>query len=234
MRNLLLLSAALLSLDIGSASAQSSSPTMCSAVLTICSGSVAGPAGPAGAVGPAGPAGAVGPAGPQGPPGPAGVPGDGSGGSVAGSVGPAGPAGPAGPPGPAGAPGSVSTASPNTWTGPQLFAVVRGSSTVEPGVTHTFVGPECGKTVVFTSNAPVVATIPANIVPGAGTICVIAVLQAGTAKVSVNGTAAPPSANLISGGLSYTGTSGAQGAEIDLTLTTVNGVANAYLSGVGS
>lgn len=217
MRNLLLLSAALFYLDMGSAYAQASSPACPtgSALLLIC------PASP-GSVGPAGPAG------PQGPPGPAGAAGDASGGAVAG------PAGPAGPPGPAGAPGSVSTASPNTWTGPQLFAVVRGSSTTEPGVTHTFIGPECGKTVVFTSNIPVVATIPANIVPGAGTICVIAVLQAGTAKVSVNGNAVPPAANLISGGLSYTGTSGAQGAEIDLTLTTVNGAANAYLSGVGS
>ena len=60
----------------------------------------------------------------------------------------------------------------------------------------------------------------------------MAVLQAGTAKVSVNGSAVSP-ATLISES-SFTGTSGTAGSMIGLTLLTVSAATNAYLTGSGS
>ena len=109
---------------------------------------------------------------------------------------------------------------------------VQGSSDVQSGTTYTLVATDCGKTVLFTSNSAITVTIPASIVPASGTTCVVAILQGGTSKVAVNGSAVS-AATLISAH-SYTGTSGTQGAVIDLTLTTVSAATNAYLTGDGS
>ena len=120
----------------------------------------------------------------------------------------------------------------NSYSGANTFAAVNGGDDVQSGTTYTFVAADCGKTVVFTSNSAITATIPASIVPASGTGCQINVLQAGTAKVSVNGTAVS-AATLISA-RSYTGTSSTQGSMITLHLTTVSAATNAYLAGDGS
>lgn len=123
----------------------------------------------------------------------------------------------------------------NTYSGTQTFGPVNGSigngGSPVSGTTYTFLAADCGKTVVFTSGSAVTATIPAAIVPAA-TVCAFAVLQAGTAKVSVNGTAVAP-ATLISEN-SFTGTNGVAGNMIGLTLLTLSAATNAYLTGAGS
>lgn len=116
--------------------------------------------------------------------------------------------------------------------GGAAVGTILGTSNVQSGTTYTIAATDCGKTLIFTSNSSVTVTIPASIVPASITTCVIAVIQAGTAKVSVNGTAVS-AASLVSPN-SYTGTSGTAGAIIDLTLTNVASVATAYLSGTGS
>ena len=109
---------------------------------------------------------------------------------------------------------------------------VNGSVDVQSGTTYTFASTDCGETVLFTSNSAVTATIAASIVPASGTSCNITVIQGGTAKVSVNGTAV--SAATLRSASSYTGTSGTQYSGISLSLTTVSAVATAYLFGNGS
>lgn len=130
---------------------------------------------------------------------------------------------------------SLNVAHANLWTALQTFADVTGSignaGAVVSGTTYTFVAGDCGKTVVFTSSSAVTATIPAAIVP-ATTVCAMVVLQAGTAKVSVNGTAVA-AATLISES-TFTGTSGTAGSMIGLTLLTVSAATRAYLTGSGS
>jgi imidazole glycerol phosphate synthase subunit HisF len=103
---------------------------------------------------------------------------------------------------------------------------------VQSGTTYTFVATDCGKTILFTSNSAVTATIPASIAPVSGQTCIFTPIQGGTAKVSVNGTAVT-AATLVSAH-SYTGTSGTQGSAISIDLTTVGGTATAYLLGDGS
>lgn len=119
----------------------------------------------------------------------------------------------------------------NTHSGQESFASVLGSSNVQGGSTYTFAASDCGKTIMFTGTSPV-ATIPASIAPAAGATCLIGVLQVGSTKVSVNGTAVS-AATLISSN-SYTGTSGTAGSEISLTITTVSSTATAFLNGTGS
>lgn len=120
----------------------------------------------------------------------------------------------------------------NSHTGTETFATVNGGVNVQSGTTYTTVATDCGKTLLFTSNSAVSVTIAASIVPASGTACVIGVLQGGTAKVSVNGSAVS-AATLISAH-SYTGTSGTAGSEIGLTLTTVSAATDAFLTGDGS
>lgn len=119
-----------------------------------------------------------------------------------------------------------------TWSGIQTFEQVYSTSTQQSGTTYTFAATDCGTEVIFTSGTAVTATIPASIVPAAGTNCYIAVNQSGAAKVSVNGSAVTP-ATLVSP-YSYTGTSGTAGSEIALRLTTIGGTATATLMGDGS
>jgi hypothetical protein len=130
----------------------------------------------------------------------------------------------------------INLANDNVWTGTHTFAAVKGnagnSGTLVSGTTYTFVAADCGTTVVFTSGSAVTATIAASIVPTFPVSCSIGVLQAGSAKVSVNGTAVS-AATLVSDG-GYTGTSGTAGNQIGLLLLTVSGTAKAFLSGAGS
>ncbi len=88
----------------------------------------------------------------------------------------------------------------NTWSGVQTFGEVIGGVTTQSGTTYTFAATDCGTEVDFTSSSAVTATIPATLTLG----CNIAVLQAGTAKVSVNGSAVTPAT--LHSAHSYTGT----------------------------
>ena len=129
--------------------------------------------------------------------------------------------------------GGVGLAGTNTFTGTNTFATVLGSGSNPTTTPYTFLPTDCGQTVLVANAATAVTeTIPAAIAPPAGKFCNIVVIQGGTAKVSVNGTATG-AAVLISAD-SFTGTSGAQGAAIGIALTTVGATATAYLTGRGS
>jgi hypothetical protein len=119
-----------------------------------------------------------------------------------------------------------------TFTASQTFGQVQGKNTAQSGTTYSFAATDCGTEVIFTSGSAVTATIPASIVPAAGTGCVIAINQSGAGKVSVNGSAVTP-ATLVSAH-SYTATSGTAGSEIALRLTTIGATATATLTGDGS
>jgi|ERR1700691_3473526 len=119
----------------------------------------------------------------------------------------------------------------NIWTALQTFAAVNGGINVQSGTTYTTVAADCGKTLLMTGTSPVV-TIAASIAPASGTSCVIGVIQGGSTKVSVNGSAV--SAAALVSAHSYTGTNGTIGATVDIILTTVSATATAYLTGDGS
>lgn len=119
-----------------------------------------------------------------------------------------------------------------TWTAAQTFGQVQSKSTSQGGTTYTFAATDCGTEVIFTSGSAVTATIPASIVPAAGTNCYIAINQSGTAKVSVNGSAVTPATLVSAGG--YTGSSGTAGSMIAIRLTTISAVTTATLMGDGS
>lgn len=127
-------------------------------------------------------------------------------------------------------PGVIDPSIPQStpWTFGQVF----GAASTQAGTTYSFAATDCGTTVIFTSGSSVTATIPAAIVPALNKTCVIAVVQSGAGKVSVNGTAVS-AATLVSAH-SYTGTSGTAGSVIDLLLTTVGATTTAYLLGDGS
>jgi hypothetical protein len=111
-------------------------------------------------------------------------------------------------------------------------STIEGTASILVGSTYSFSTADCGKTFIFTSSSAVTATVPASIVPITNVVCIITLIQGGSAKVSVNGSAVTP-ATLISP-YSYTGTSGTLGSAISLILTTVAAVANVYLTGDGS
>jgi len=119
----------------------------------------------------------------------------------------------------------------NTFSGTNTFAGVNGGDNVQSGTTYTTVATDCGKTLVMTGTSPVI-TIAASIVPPSGTGCQINVLQAGTTKVSVNGSAV--SAATLESTSGYTGTSGTQYSMITLHLTTISSTTYAILEGDGS
>lgn len=121
----------------------------------------------------------------------------------------------------------------NAGTPNKAFATVYGRSRDVSATTDTLSVSDCGKTIFYSSNSAVTVTIPASIVPADGTVCIISIVQVGTAKDSVNGTAVA-AATLVSAS-SYTGTSGTAGSVIDLILTTTAaGTTTAYLTGNGS
>lgn len=113
---------------------------------------------------------------------------------------------------------------------PVIGAIGNGGSPVNAS-TYTFGAGDCGKTVVFTFAGAVTATIPASIVPAA-TVCSFAVLATQAFKVSVNGSAVSPATLISESG--FTGTSGAAGSMIGLTLLTVGVATDAFLTGSGS
>lgn len=117
----------------------------------------------------------------------------------------------------------------NAWSGANTFSEVLGTVTSQSGTTYTFATTDCGTEVSFTNSSAITATIPATLPVG----CNIAVLQAGTAKVSVNGSAVTPAT--LQGAHSYTGTS-AQWAIIGLNIYANSGGSSAVaiLTGDGS
>jgi hypothetical protein len=115
----------------------------------------------------------------------------------------------------------------------QTVTTVYGSSNTQSGATYTIAASDCGKTIIGTDASAATYTIPASIVPAAGTTCIISVIQAGgSGKISVNGSAV--SAATLQSAHSYTGTSGTQWSEITLTLSTIASTATAVLTGDGS
>jgi len=76
----------------------------------------------------------------------------------------------------------------NIWSGTNTFGTVVGTVTTQSGTTYTFAAADCGTTVRFTNAAAVTATIPQGLSVG----CSIAVEQAGTGQVAVNGSAVTP------------------------------------------
>lgn len=119
----------------------------------------------------------------------------------------------------------VALSGTNSWTGPQTFSEVIGTETTQSGTTYTFANTDCGTDVRFTSNSAVTATIPTTLTVG----CHINVIQRGTAKVSVNGTAV--SACTLTSGHSYTGTSGTAGSVVGIIMDAAN---TCILTGDGS
>ena len=117
---------------------------------------------------------------------------------------------------------------PWTWSGVQSFGPVQGKSTTQSGTTYSFAAADCGTQVIFTSNVAVTATIPASIAPASGTTCNIGVLQFGTSKVSVNGSAVTPATLVSANG--FTGTAGVKGSVIVLEVSTISSAATAVLS----
>lgn len=128
--------------------------------------------------------------------------------------------------------GTANTGSVQSWTASQTFGQVQGATNVQSGTTYTTAATDCGKTLIFTSNSLVTVTIANSIVPASGTACIITVVQGGTAKVSVNGSAV--TAATLESASAFTGTSGTQWAAITLTLTTVSATTVAILTGNGS
>jgi hypothetical protein len=106
---------------------------------------------------------------------------------------------------------------------------VLGSSRQPSGTTDTLLAADCGSQVIYTSNSAVAVTVPSSIVPAGTTTCNIAIIQGGTAKVTLTG-----SGVTIISGHSYTGTSGTKGSAIGLDLATVSAAATGYLTGDGS
>jgi hypothetical protein len=119
----------------------------------------------------------------------------------------------------------------NTWSGAQTFGAVKGASTTQAGTTYTVQASDCGTMMIFTNAAAVTVTVPASIVPAAGTTCNMALWQQGAGQVAVNGSAVTP-ATLVSAH-SYTKTFGAN-AVVGLSLTTISGTATANLTGDGA
>lgn len=118
-----------------------------------------------------------------------------------------------------------------TWNQQQTFASVLGKEDDQSGTTYTLVAADCGKTVAFSNGSAVTVTIPAAIVPAAGTFCDIKIRQDGAGQVSVNGSAVS-AATLVSAH-SYTKTFGAN-AIIGLELTTISATTTAVLTGDGA
>jgi hypothetical protein len=109
------------------------------------------------------------------------------------------------------------------------FGPVLGATRTVSGATDTLSTSDCGAEVIYTDNSAVTVTIPATLPVG----CNVSVLQAGTAKVSVNGSAV--SAATLHSAHSYTGTS-AQWAIVGINIEANSGGSSAVaiLTGDGS
>ena len=112
-----------------------------------------------------------------------------------------------------------------TFTGTVTVASVLGNGRAVSGTTDTLSATDCGEEVIYTNSGTVTVTIPATLGPW----CNVAILQAGSGKVLVNGSAVTPAT--LHSSHSYTGTSGQQWSVIGLNLE-ATGVA--VLTGDGS
>jgi hypothetical protein len=88
----------------------------------------------------------------------------------------------------------------NTWTAAQTFAEVLSTVSTQSGTTYTLANSDCGTEIAFSSSSAVTVTIPATLPVG----CNVSMVQTGTAKVSVNGSAVTPAT--LHSAHSYTGT----------------------------
>jgi hypothetical protein len=113
------------------------------------------------------------------------------------------------------------------YSGP--LASQLGSVTTQTGTSYTFAPTDCGTQINFTSNSAITATIPATLPVG----CNIAILEVGTAKVSVNGSAV--TAATLESASSYSGTR-AQWSMIGISIEANAGGSSAValLTGDGS
>lgn len=130
---------------------------------------------------------------------------------------------------------AVNQAGTFAWTGSHTFGqtyggIGNGGAPVS-GTPYTVAATDCGKFIIFTSNSAVTVTVPSAIVPASG-VCPIGILQFGTAKVSVNGSAVTPATLISESG--WTGTSGTRYSLLGLSLMTIGGTAYALLNGSGS
>ena len=109
----------------------------------------------------------------------------------------------------------------------QVYNGVSASPTTSP---YTFQASDCGKDVRVQNSATVVTeTIPASLAPPAGFVCNITVIQDGTARVLVNGSAV--TAATLRNSRLYVGTNGGRGSAIGLSIFS-DGVA--FLVGDGA
>jgi hypothetical protein len=112
------------------------------------------------------------------------------------------------------------TATPNTFTGANIFSEVLGAVTSQSGTTYTFAATDCGTEVDFTNSGTVTTTIPATLAAG----CNISILQAGAGKVVFSGSAVTPATLHTTG--SVTGTS-AQWAIVGINIEANSGGSSA-------
>lgn len=117
------------------------------------------------------------------------------------------------------------------WSAAQSFQEILNAENDQPGTTYTLQASDCGKVVAFSNGAAVTVTVPAAIVPSAGTVCDIKVRQDGAGQVALNGSAVTP-ATLVSAH-SFTKTFG-QHAIVELQLTTISSTSTAILTGDGA
>lgn len=76
----------------------------------------------------------------------------------------------------------------NTHTGAETFAEVIGGTRAVTASVDTLASADCGKTITYNNASPITVTIP----QGLPIVCVIAIMQLGAGKVSVNGSAVTP------------------------------------------
>lgn len=121
----------------------------------------------------------------------------------------------------------ASLAGNQTFTGANTFGEVIGGTRAVTTTTDTLASIDCGKTITYNNAAAITVTIP----QGLPIVCVIAIMQLGAGKVSVNGTAVTPATfhTNVAGGTA-TGTS-----QQYSTISITNYVANTVvMAGDGS
>lgn len=114
-----------------------------------------------------------------------------------------------------------------TFTGANTFGQVMGGTRAVTTTTDTLSATDCGKTITYNNAAAITVTIP----QGLPIVCVIAIMQLGAGKVSVNGSAVTPATFRTNvGGGTATGTS-----QQYSTISITNYVANTVvMAGDGS
>ena len=117
-----------------------------------------------------------------------------------------------------------SAALPNPIPGGIIGTIRTSTSTAE-----SLSSSDCGTDVRYTSNSGVTVTIPGSLSPG----CHVNIIQRGTAKVTVTGSAVSPC--VLTSSHSYTGTSGTAGSVIGIIIDATSTPNNlCVLTGDGS